>query len=170
MEAVEKHATDGPALVKLIRGRARTSRPKPIDTALIEAARCDLTDFSLVADASAPWSSEFTPDDREAAEGRLSRIRDDLEIAEASCRDKDHKLADKISDGCVAKGKLPLTDEYRQGRVDHGADRRSSTKAIDALRDRLDMPPWVYCREPESDSLADLLESGSKDDGLNEDK
>jgi ion channel len=69
--AIAERANDGPALVQYIQSKVREPATDTY-SALIKAGRPDLTAEAVVANADAPWASEFTDDDRQKARSRLA--------------------------------------------------------------------------------------------------
>jgi hypothetical protein len=125
--AVEARAEDGPALVLYVRSKVRES-PTESYNALIQAERPDLTAEAVAADAEAPWSSEFTDDDRAAARDRLGAMveahRKDQDAAEAVAIEHDRKIVAEVTARRVAKGKPALTSDQEQTMLDRLAAQR----------------------------------------------
>jgi hypothetical protein len=128
-QAVEARADDGPALVAYIRSKVHEPATSSY-SALIEAGRPDLTAEAVVADAAAPWASEFTDADRSTARARLGAMleahRRDEEAVEAEAVQYDRKIVADVSASRVAKGKPPLTPEQEQEMLADRAARRAA--------------------------------------------
>lgn len=113
-QAVETRAEDGEALVEYARAKIWGTVTTGY-TALIDAGKPELTLEAVVADADAPWASEFTDQDRAAARGRLGDMieahRKAQEPAEAEARARDRKIVADVSARRIAKGKPGLTSD-----------------------------------------------------------
>lgn len=113
-QAVERRADDGDALVAYARAKIWESVTSGY-SALVDAGRSDLTVEAVVADANGPWASEFTDEDRTAAQGRLDDMieehREAQEPAEAEAVARDRKIVAQVSARRIAKGKPALTQE-----------------------------------------------------------
>lgn len=113
-QAVERRAEDGPKLVAYIRSKVDDPATSSYD-ALVEADRPDLTLEALVADADAPWASEFTEEDREAAKARLGDLIEASAArkvqAEADAVEKDRRIIALANKRLAADGKPALTDK-----------------------------------------------------------
>ena len=81
--------------------------------ALIEAGRPDLTVEALVADANAPWASEFTDADRRAADERLGTMLESDRVrraaAEAEAVKADRRIITLMNQQRADQGKDPLS-------------------------------------------------------------
>jgi len=126
-QAVEGRAEDGPRLVEYVRSKVHERATDSYD-ALIKVGRPDLTAEAVAADASAPWASEFTENDRAAARARLGAMlnahRTERDAAEAEAVEHDRKIVVDVSARRVAKGKPPLTPDQQQSMLDDRAARR----------------------------------------------
>lgn len=93
-QAIENRAEDGRALVEYVRSKVREPATDSYN-ALIRAGRPDLTAEALAANADAPWASEFTDVDRDAARARLGAMleaeRQEQEAAEALAVEHDRQ-------------------------------------------------------------------------------
>lgn len=127
-QAVEARAEDGPALVAYIRAKVHEP-PTGSYNALIKAGHPDLTAEAVAADAGAAWASEFTADDRIAAQARLGAMleahRNEQHAAEAEAVAQDRKVLVEVSARRVAKGKPPLTPDQERTMLDERAVRRA---------------------------------------------
>lgn len=128
-QAVEARARDGSALVDYV--RAKIWEPVTSGyTALVDAGRSDLTVEAVVADADAPWASEFTDDDRALARARLGDMieahRKVLESVEAEAVERDREIVARVSASRAAKGKPGLTPEQEADMLKERAARRAS--------------------------------------------
>ena len=127
-QAVERRADDPDALVAYVRSKVYEKATSSYSS-LIEANRADLTVEALVADADAPWASEFTDDDRAAARARLGTMieayKESLEATEAAAVAQDRKIMDQVSERRVAKGKPALTPEQELTMLEDRAAKRS---------------------------------------------
>ncbi|MDA0182425.1 hypothetical protein OJ997_19105 [Solirubrobacter phytolaccae] len=111
-QAVERRAEDGTALVAYVRAKVHAPAKDGYD-ALIDAGRSDLTVEALVADREAAWASEFTDEDREAAEARLGSMleadKTRKNAAEAEAVAYDQRIVAMASKRRAAEGKPALT-------------------------------------------------------------
>ena len=127
-QAVERRAEDGDTVVAYVRSKVHDKATSSY-SALIEVGRPDLTVEALVADADAPWASEFTDEDRAAARARLGTMleahRESKEAAEADAVTQDRKIMAQVSERRVAKGKEPLTPEQETTMLEERAAKRS---------------------------------------------
>jgi hypothetical protein len=99
--------------------------------ALIRAGRPDLTAEAIVADADAPWASEFSADDRTAARSRLDSMlqahQTELEAAETAAVEHDRKIVDDVNSRRIAKGNPPLTPKQKLEMLERlSSERRSA--------------------------------------------
>lgn len=119
--AIEARSEDGPALVEYVRSKVREPATDSYN-ALIKVGRPDLTAEAVAADADAPWASEFTDDDRAAAQARLGAMleadRKEQEAAEAEAVEHDRKIVAVVSARRVGKGNPALTPEQEQTMLD----------------------------------------------------
>ncbi|MGK2938427.1 MAG: hypothetical protein ACSLFR_11580 [Solirubrobacteraceae bacterium] len=126
--AIESRADDGAALVEYVRSKVQ-ARPTASYSALIKAGRPDLTPEALAADAEAPWASEFTEEDREAANSRLGAMleihRKEVEASEAAALEDARKIVARVSANRVANGKEPLTPDQEEDMLGNLAARRA---------------------------------------------
>ncbi len=125
--AVEARAEDGPALVEYVRSKVHESATESYN-ALVKAKRPDLTVEALVGDVDAPWASEFTDRDREAARARLGAQleahRADREKAKAEAIEHHRtSVLTKRNQLRNANRKPPLTPEEEQAALDEVAAR-----------------------------------------------
>ncbi len=111
-QAVERRAEDGPKLVAYVRAKV-TETPTESYTSLVAAGRPDLTIEALVADADAPWASEFSDDERDLARDRLGNMVAETkarkEATEATAVEHDRKIVGLANKRRVAEGKPGLT-------------------------------------------------------------
>ncbi len=129
-QAVEARAEDGPALVEYVRSKVHEPATESY-SALVRAGRPDLAVEAVVADSDAPWTSEFTDDDRGAARERLGAVLEahakEREAAKASAVEHYRTaILPRVSAGRVAKGRPSLTPEQEQAMIErfaHGLDR-----------------------------------------------
>lgn len=130
-KAVENRADDGPALVTYVRSKVVAS-PTSSYEQLIAAGRADLTLEAIVADAGAPWASEFTDDDRSAAQARIGRMveahREAREAADADELARDRKTLERVNDSRAAKGKPAMTKEQEDAMLENLAGRRRNSR------------------------------------------
>jgi hypothetical protein len=126
-KAVENRADDGPALVKYVRSKVQ-GPPTSSYEQLIAAGRADLTLEALVADDEAAWASEFTDDDRSAAQARIGRMveahREARESAAGEALAQDRKTVDRVNESRVGKGKPALTQSQEDDMLENLAARR----------------------------------------------
>ena len=127
-QAVERREKDGAALVEYVRAKVH-ERATSSYNALVEVGRTDLTVEALVADANAPWASEFTNADREAARARLGTMlaahqeaRDAEEVAAVV---QDRKIVARVIASRVAKGKPALTPAQEEAMLKERAAKRA---------------------------------------------
>ena len=127
-QAVEARAEDGEALVAYARSKVYDA-PMASYTALIKAKRPDLTVEAVVADADAPWASEFSDEDRAAAQKRLGTMieahRQSLEAEEAKAIEHDRSILAQVSASRVSKGKPKLTPEQETTMLAERAAKRA---------------------------------------------
>jgi hypothetical protein len=126
-KAVENRADDGPALVKYVRSKV-SGPPTSSYEQLIAAGRADLTLEAVVADVDAPWASEFTDEDRSAAQARIGRMveahREAREASAAEAVARDRKTLERVNDSRRSKGKPAMTPEQEDDMLKNLADRR----------------------------------------------
>ncbi|MDO9357071.1 MAG: hypothetical protein Q7T55_25460 [Solirubrobacteraceae bacterium] len=129
--AVEARADDGPRLVDYVRSKVHEKATTSY-SALIDAGRPDLTAEAIVADPEAAWATEFTDEDRDAANTRLGLMheakaeRDAAKEAEIVAYDR--KIVANVSASRVAKGKPALTPEQEFDILQRrAAERRDQT-------------------------------------------
>jgi hypothetical protein len=126
-KAVENRADDGPALVKYVRSKIQ-GPPLTSYEQLIAAGRADLTIEAIVADVEAAWSSEFTDDDRAAAQARIGRMveahREARETAAGEALAQDRKTVARVNDSRVGKGKAAMTQDQEDDMLRNLAARR----------------------------------------------
>ena len=129
-KAVENRADDGPALVKYVRSKVQ-GPPTSSYEQLIAAGRADLTLEAVVADVDAAWASEFTDDDRSAAQARIGKMveahREARENAAAEAVAQDRKTLARVNDSRVGKGKPAMTPEQEDDMLRNLAARRDKT-------------------------------------------
>jgi hypothetical protein len=129
-QAVERRAADGAALVEYVRAKVHEAATSSY-SALVEVGRSDLTVEALVADADAPWASEFTNEDRAAARARLGTMidahRESQEALEAAAVAHDRAIVAEVSARRVAKGKPALTPEQEAAMLRERAARRATS-------------------------------------------
>jgi hypothetical protein len=113
-QAVERRSEDGAALVKYMRTKVHGAATDGVDP-LVEAGRADLTVEALVADADAPWASEFDDDDRRAAAQRLEAMTEATDARRAAVEsdavDGDRKVVALMNKRRKDEGKAPLTSD-----------------------------------------------------------
>jgi hypothetical protein len=126
-KAIENRADDGPGLVKYVRGKVQ-GPPTSSYEQLIAAGRADLTLEAVVADVEAPWASEFTDDDRSAAQARIGRMveahREAREAAAGEARAQDRKTLDRVNESRAGKGKPAMTQAQEDDMLENLAGRR----------------------------------------------
>lgn len=126
-KAVENRAEDGPALVKYVRSKVQ-GQPTSSYEQLIAAGRADLTLEAVVADVAAAWASEFTDDDRSAAQARIGQMveahREARETAAGHAIAHDRKTLDRVNDSRISKGKPAMTQDQEDEMLRNLADRR----------------------------------------------
>jgi hypothetical protein len=127
-QAIEARAEDGAALVEYVRSKVREPATDSYN-ALIKAGRPDLTAEAVAADADAPWASEFTDDERAAAQARLGAMleahRREQEAEEAEALERDRQIVADVNARRAAKGKPPMAPEQEQDILDRRADQRA---------------------------------------------
>jgi len=125
--AVKDREDDGPRLVEYLRAKVY-ARPESGYAALVKAGRPELTFEAMVADADAPWASEFTEADREAARQRLGAQldahREQLDAEEAEAVERDRAIVAQVSASRVAKGRPALTREQEADMLERRAESR----------------------------------------------
>jgi hypothetical protein len=130
--AVENRSEDGGALVAYARDKVYKKATATYN-ALIVAGRPDLTVEAVVADADAPWASEFSDADRAAARERLGAMieahREEQEAAEAASVAYDMGVVADVSAKRIAKGNPALTPEQEATMLQELAARRAAAKA-----------------------------------------
>lgn len=128
-QAVERRASDGPALVAYVREKVHEPATGSYN-ALVAAGRLDLSVEALVDDEDAPWASEFTDVDRAAARARLGSMLEahgkEQEAAEAAAVEHDREIIAEVSRRRLAKGKAPLTSEQEATMLRERAERRAA--------------------------------------------
>ena len=126
-KAVENRTDDGPGLVKYVRSKIQ-GPPTSSYEQLIAAGRADLTMEAVVADADAPWASEFTDDDRAAATARIGRMveahREARETAAGEAVARDRKTLERVNDSRAGKGKPAMTQDQEDDMLRNLAARR----------------------------------------------
>jgi hypothetical protein len=126
-KAVENRMDDGPALVKYVRSKVQ-GPPSTSYEQLIAAGRADLTLEAIVADVDAAWASEFTDDDRAAAQARIGRMveahREAREAAAGEAVAQDRKTLERVNESRVAKGKPAMTQTQEDDMLKNLAARR----------------------------------------------
>lgn len=126
-KAVDNRADDGPALVKYVRSKVQGS-PSTSYEQLIAAGRAELTLEAVVADAEAAWASEFTDDDRTAAQARIGRMveahREARETAAAEAVAQDRKTLARVNASRAEKGKPAMTPSQEEDMLRNLAARR----------------------------------------------
>jgi len=130
-QAVEARASDGQALVTYVRGKVNGAATSSYHS-LIEAGRADLTVEAVVADADAPWASEFTDADRAAARERIGTMveahRARRDAVEAQAGEKDRRITAQVSARRIEKGKPGLTPEQEAAMLEDLAARRTEER------------------------------------------
>jgi hypothetical protein len=128
-QAVERRAEDGAALVAYIRGKVHEPASSSYD-GLIDAGRSDLTIEALVADREAAWASEFTDEDREAADARLGTMLEAdkarKDATEAAAVEYDQRIIALANKRLAAEGKPDLTPKQEAQMLARMAATRSS--------------------------------------------
>ena len=126
-KAVENRADDGPALVKYVRSKVQ-GPPMSSYEQLIAAGHADLTLEAVVADVEAPWASEFTDDDRSAAQARIGQMveahREARETAAGEAIARDRKTLERVNDSRIGKGKPAMTQDQEDDMLRSLAARR----------------------------------------------
>ena len=129
-KAVENRADDGPALVKYVRSKVQ-GPPTSSYEQLIAAGRADLTLEAVMADAEAAWASEFTDDDRSAAQARIGKMveahREARETAAGEAIAQDRRTLERVNDSRVGKGKPAMTPEQEDDMLKNLAARRNKS-------------------------------------------
>ena len=130
-KAVESRMDDGPALVKYVRSKVK-GPPATSYEQLIAAGRADLTLEAVVADVDAAWASEFTDDDRSAAQARIGQMveahREARATAEGEAAAQDRKTVDRVNDSRVGKGKPAMTQGQEDDMLRNLAARRDKDR------------------------------------------
>jgi hypothetical protein len=130
-QAVERRADDGDALVKYVRAKVHEPATDGYD-ALIEAGRPDLTVEALVADANAPWTSEFDEDDRRAANERLENMLEANQVrrdaAEAEAVESDRRILTLMNKQRADQGKGPLSPAQEAQVMERLASQRAAKR------------------------------------------
>ena len=128
-QAVERRADDGTALVAYVRAKIHEPATSSY-SALVDVGREDLTLEALVVDTEAPWASEFTQEDRDAAQARLGTMlaahKESRDAAEATAVAQDRKIAADVSARRVAKGKPAMTPAQEDAMLKDRAEKRGS--------------------------------------------
>ena len=128
-KAIENRADDGPELVKYVRGKVQ-GPPSSSYERLIAAGRADLTIEAVVADVEAPWASEFSDDDRSAAQARIGKMveahREGREAAAAEAVAQDRKTLERVNESRVGKGKPAMTQDQEDDMLKNLAARRDN--------------------------------------------
>jgi hypothetical protein len=128
-KAVENRTDDGPGLVKYARSKVQ-GPPSSSYEQLIAAGRADLTIEAVVADVEAPWASEFSDDDRAAAQARIGRMveahREAREAAAGEAIAQDRKTLERVNESRVGKGKPAMTQDQEDDMLRGLAARRDS--------------------------------------------
>lgn len=131
-KAVENRASDGPALVEYVRSKVQ-GPPMSSYEQLIAAGRADLTLEAVVADVDADWASEFTDDDRSAAQARIGEMveahREAREAAAAELLAKDRETLERVNASRLDKGKPAMTPEQEDEMLRNLAARREKSNA-----------------------------------------
>jgi hypothetical protein len=126
-KAVENRMDDGPALVKYVRSKVQ-GPPTSSYEQLIAAGRADLTLEAVVADVDAAWASEFTDDDRSAAQARIGQMveahREARETAANEAVAQDRKTLQRVNDSRIGKGKPAMTPGQEDDMLRNLAERR----------------------------------------------
>ena len=127
-KAVENRSDDGPALVKYVRSKIQ-GPPSSSYEQLIAAGRADLTLEAVVADVDAPWASEFTDEDRAAAQARIGQMveahREAREVAAGQALAKDRETVERVNEGRRGKGKPAMTQDQEDDMLRSLAARRA---------------------------------------------
>jgi hypothetical protein len=127
-KAVENRADDGPALVKYVRSKV-TGPPVSSYEQLIAAGRADLTLEAVVADGEAGWASEFTDEDRAAAQARIGKMveahQEAREKAAGEVLAQDRKTLERVNASRVSKGKPAMTQVQEDEMLENLASRRT---------------------------------------------
>jgi hypothetical protein len=126
-KAVENRADDGPALVKYVRSKVQGA-PMSSYEQLIAAGRADLTLEAVVADVDAAWASEFSDEDRSAAQARIGHMveahREAREAAAGEALERDRGTLDRVNASRAGKGKPPMTQAQEDDMLSNLAARR----------------------------------------------
>ena len=126
-KAVENRVDDGPALVEYVRSKA-LGPPTSSYERLIAAGRADLTIEAVVADGEATWATEFSDDDRSAAQARIGQMleahREARETAAGEALAQDRKTLERVNESRIGKGKPALTEAQEDEMLGSLAARR----------------------------------------------
>ena len=128
--AVDRHANDGPALVRYVKRVLRKTGQSEGWSALLEARRLDRSFEDMVVNAEEPISTLFTDEDRALAGQSLAAQRGEIErrveAAEAAGLEQDLRTVSNVAARRRAAGK-PWTDEIEQRMLAGLVARRRAT-------------------------------------------